>query len=66
MVVSDEVMSLEYSTDLEFSVSLTNQRSLTMAASTRQSFSKSVLVDMLCLNKGYKEKRACKLRLFLD
>ncbi|XP_064399728.1 uncharacterized protein LOC135346131 isoform X2 [Halichondria panicea] len=38
MVVSDEVKSLEYSTDLEFSVSLTNQRSLTMVASTRQSF----------------------------
>ncbi|XP_064392936.1 uncharacterized protein LOC135340213 [Halichondria panicea] len=38
MVVSDKVKSLEYSTDLEFSVSLTNQRSLTMAASTRQSF----------------------------
>ncbi|XP_064399642.1 neural cell adhesion molecule L1.1-like isoform X2 [Halichondria panicea] len=38
MVVSDEVKSLEYSTDLEFSVSLTNQQSLTMVASTRQSF----------------------------
>ncbi len=40
MVVSEEVRNLEYSTDLVFSVSLTNQRGLTMVASTRQSFSK--------------------------
>ncbi len=40
MVVSEEVRNLEYSTDLVFSVSLTNQRGLTMVASARQSFSK--------------------------